>query len=93
MGEPEPDLAYLALASVPGIGPRRICSLIDGFGNAESVLSAGFARLLRVPGISRAAATAIGNASITDVEKNVMLVRGSIPGARNGIVRIEKQSN
>ena len=71
MGEPEPDLAYLALASVPGIGPRRICSLIDGFGNAESVLSAGFARLLRVPGISRAAATAIGNASITEVEKNV----------------------
>jgi large subunit ribosomal protein L3 len=28
----------------------------------------------------------------TDVEKNVVLVRGSIPGAKNGIVRIEKQS-
>ncbi len=27
-----------------------------------------------------------------DVEKNVVLVRGSIPGATNGIVRIEKQS-
>ncbi len=27
-----------------------------------------------------------------DVEKNVLLVRGSIPGAKNGIVRIEKQS-
>ncbi|MBC8453073.1 MAG: 50S ribosomal protein L3 [Chloroflexi bacterium] len=27
-----------------------------------------------------------------DVEKNVVLVRGSIPGAKNGIVRIEKQS-
>jgi large subunit ribosomal protein L3 len=26
-----------------------------------------------------------------DVEKNVVLVRGSIPGAKNGIVRIEKQ--
>jgi len=29
----------------------------------------------------------------TDVDKNVVLVRGPIPGARNGIVRIEKQSN
>ena len=29
----------------------------------------------------------------TDVDKNVVLVRGSIPGANNGIVRIEKQSN
>ena len=29
----------------------------------------------------------------TDVEKNVVLVRGPIPGAKNGIVRIEKQSN
>ena len=28
----------------------------------------------------------------TDTEKNVVLVRGSIPGAKNGIVRIEKQS-
>ena len=28
-----------------------------------------------------------------DAEKNVVLVRGSIPGARNGIIRIEKQSN
>jgi len=28
----------------------------------------------------------------TDVEKNVVLVRGSIPGAKDGIVRIEKQS-
>jgi len=27
-----------------------------------------------------------------DVEKNVLLVRGSIPGAKNGIVRIERQS-
>ena len=26
-----------------------------------------------------------------DIEKNVVLVRGSVPGAKNGIVRIEKQ--
>jgi large subunit ribosomal protein L3 len=26
-----------------------------------------------------------------DIEKNVVLVRGSIPGAKNGIVRIERQ--
>ena len=30
---------------------------------------------------------------VTDPEKNVVLVRGPIPGANNGIVRIEKQSN
>jgi large subunit ribosomal protein L3 len=29
---------------------------------------------------------------VADAEKNVVLVRGSIPGAKNGIVRIEKQS-
>lgn len=29
----------------------------------------------------------------TDVDKNVVLVRGPIPGAKNSIVRIEKQSN
>ena len=29
----------------------------------------------------------------TDPEKNIVLVRGPIPGANNGIVRIEKQSN
>jgi len=29
----------------------------------------------------------------TDTEKNVVLVRGPIPGANKGIVRIEKQSN
>lgn len=29
----------------------------------------------------------------TNIEKNVLLVRGPIPGANNGIVRIEKQSN
>ena len=29
----------------------------------------------------------------TDPEKNVVLIRGPIPGANNGIVRIEKQSN
>ena len=29
---------------------------------------------------------------VADAEKNIVLVRGSIPGAKNGIVRIEKQS-
>ena len=28
---------------------------------------------------------------VADAEKNIVLVRGSIPGAKNGIVRIEKQ--
>jgi len=28
-----------------------------------------------------------------DVDKNVVLVKGSVPGAKNGLVRIEKQGN
>jgi DNA processing protein len=71
METPELDLAYLALASVPGIGPRRLRSLIDGFGTAEAVLSSELSALLKIPGVSRAAASAIKNASVADADRNV----------------------
>ena len=52
----------MALALVPGIGPRRLETLISTFGTADGALSAPFAFLCRLPGISRAGATAIKTA-------------------------------
>jgi len=54
--------AYLTLALVPGIGPARLATLLDHFGSALGALSAPFAFLCDLPGISRAAATAITTA-------------------------------
>ncbi len=75
MKHPKVDLAYLALAAVPGIGPRRLGSLVRGFGSAKQAIDASLASLDSIPGISRAAATAIKNASIDDAEKNVRSTR------------------
>ena len=51
--------AYLALAMTPGIGPRRFGRLLQRFGTPLGALTAPFASLGTVPGISRAAATAV----------------------------------
>jgi len=59
------DLAYVTLALVPGIGRARMDVLLATFGSAENALRAGFPELLEVPSISRAAATAISQASVT----------------------------
>ena len=52
--------AYLALALTPGIGSARLHSLLHHFGSALGALSAPFEFLRTAPGISAAAATAIG---------------------------------
>ena len=57
------DLAYVTLALVPGIGHARMDVLLATFGSAEAALQADFGDLLEVPSISRAAATAISQAS------------------------------
>ena len=49
----------MALALTPGIGASRLHALLESFGSADGALSAPFAFLCRVPGISRACATAI----------------------------------
>ncbi len=54
----------MALASVPGIGPKRLAALLKTFGSANGALSAPFAFLCRVPGISKAGATAIRAAKL-----------------------------
>ncbi|HEX9727215.1 MAG TPA: DNA-processing protein DprA [Gemmatimonadales bacterium] len=58
------DLAYIALAGVPGIGRARLDLLLAAFGDATSVLRASPQALASTPGISRAAATAIRRASL-----------------------------
>ena len=59
-----PDVAYVTLALVPGIGRARLARLLAHFGTAQTVLASSFEALVSVPGISPAAATAIANASL-----------------------------
>ncbi len=57
------DIDFVTLASVPGIGAARMRALLSAFGNATAVLRASHRQLVDVPGVSRAAATAIAGAS------------------------------
>jgi DNA processing protein len=57
------QLAYVALALTPGIGPSRLAGLLARFGTAEAVLAASHSAL-RGPQISPAAATAIKEGSV-----------------------------
>lgn len=58
--------AWVALAMVPGIGVARFHSLLQHTGSPLGALSAPFAFLCTVPGITRAAATAIHGASLEE---------------------------
>jgi DNA processing protein len=58
-----PDIAYLTLALVPGIGRARLDALLRVFGSAHDTLQASQRELQAVRGISRAAATAVREAS------------------------------
>jgi len=60
----EERAAYVALALTPGIGAVRLAALLDRFGSALGALSAPFAFLGTVPGLTRAAATAVANATL-----------------------------
>jgi DNA processing protein len=57
------DIDFVTLASVPGIGAARMRALLSTFGSATAVLAAPYRRLVDVPSVSRAAATAIAGAS------------------------------
>ncbi len=59
----EERAAYVALALVPGIGPARMAALLEHCSTASGALSAPFAFLCSVTGITKAAATAISAAS------------------------------
>jgi DNA processing protein len=61
--------AYVALALTPGIGAARMSVLLSHFQTATGALSAPFAFLCTVPGITRAAATAISGTSAAAGER------------------------
>jgi DNA processing protein len=63
MSDPSQRDAHIALALTPGVGPRRFGHLLERFGTPLGALMAPSASLGTVPGISRAAATAISNQS------------------------------
>lgn len=58
--------AYVALALTPGIGAARLTTLLRVFHTPDGALQAPFAFLCTLPGISRAAATAICSARASD---------------------------
>lgn len=65
------DVAWVTLALVPGIGRARIDALLAAFGEPGAVLSASSDALCEVYGISRAAATAVRDASLAKGERVV----------------------
>ncbi len=58
--------AYVALALTPGIGSARLRTLLDACDTPLGALAAPLAFLCGLPGMSRAAATAVRDASPTD---------------------------
>jgi DNA processing protein len=58
------QLAYLALALTPGIGPIRLDALLNTFGSWSGALSAPFEFLCTTPTMSRPAATAVSQATL-----------------------------
>ncbi|HET7790351.1 MAG TPA: DNA-processing protein DprA [Gemmatimonadales bacterium] len=60
--------AYLALAQTPGIGAARLGSLLAAFESAAAALQAPHGAIAALPGLSRAAASAIRAASLEEGE-------------------------
>jgi DNA processing protein len=60
----EARAAWVALATASGIGPARLHALLAVFRTPLGALSAPFALLRTVPGMTAAAATAVGSASL-----------------------------
>lgn len=69
MNSTNPRAAYVALALTPGIGAARLTTLLRVFHTPDGALKAPFAFLCTLPGISRAAASAICSARVADGEK------------------------
>jgi DNA processing protein len=61
--------AYVALALTPGIGAARLTTLLRVFETPDGALTAPFAFLCSLPGISRASATAICSTRIDEGER------------------------
>lgn len=71
---------WVALALVPGIGPSRMTTLLEACHTPLGALSAPFAFLRALPGMSAAAATAVLRASVEDARR--VLERVEAQGGR-----------
>jgi DNA processing protein len=71
----EERAAYVALALTPGIGAVRMSALLGCFRTATGALAAPVASLCGVPGITRAAATAIHDTSLSAGERALEAVQ------------------
>jgi len=79
-------VATLTLSLVPGIGSQRLRDLVRAFGSARAALDAPHSRIALIPGLGKAAATAIKSARPDDgvrvLERLVTLgARILLPGA------------
>jgi DNA processing protein len=63
---PDERAAMVALSLVPAVGPARLAALLDACQTALGALSAPFAFLATIPGISRACATDIAKARLDE---------------------------
>jgi DNA processing protein len=63
--------AYVALALTPGVGTARLATLLAACGSALGALSAPFAFLRSLPGMTTAAATAVRHAKTADGERTL----------------------
>lgn len=80
-GDADDRAAYLALATIPGIGPARLAALHQACGSWSGALAAPLAFLGTIPRLSRAAASAIAAATAADgrrVEDAVAAVGGRV---------------
>ena len=75
-------LATLALSLVPGVGTQRLRLIVATFGSAEAALAAPAAKLQRLEGIGRAAASAIKEARLEDGARVVAQLTSLGGGAR-----------
>ena len=74
-------LAWLALASIEGIGARRIAALVSRFGSAPAVLEAGESELADVDGLNLRTARLVRSAN---AQAALRLVRDAERASTNG---------
>lgn len=78
--DPDERLAYIALALIPGLGARRLASLLSSVGSANAVLRAPYAQLIQAGGMNREMVSAILAPPLGEAER--LRVRSESQGHR-----------
>lgn len=69
--------AWLALSALPGIGSRRLATLISRFGSAEAVLSASAAEIRELEGFSERAARVITRLDLREAQSMIVAAQAA----------------